>query len=540
VLIRSFLLIQSYPGFVLKTVVLQTQPEQYRTMNSNRRSFLVALFCVMWLLPLFGTVQASTSKPNILLITVDDMSCDSVGVFGCKLPNTTPTMDRLASESLRFQHAHVQTGSCMPSRNVMLSGRYSHNNRVEGFYQVPNPGYPVAADLMRAGGYFTAIRHKVSHSTPYSPYKWDLVLDNGGAKADHKNIASYGVCTREGIAAAKNAGKPFFLNVNISDPHKPFYAEGKGGVTVPDTNVPSRVFTPEEVPVPGFLPDDPAVRKELSHYYSSVRRADDCLAQILKALRDSGAETNTVVIFLSDHGMPLPFAKTQVYFHSTHTPLMVRWPGVTKPNTVDNRHMVSAVDLLPTLLDITATDHPKGLDGRSFLSLLRGQEQTDRDRVFTHHNENSGGHRNPMRAVQTKDHLYIFNPWSNGTRIMGTATAGTPTWHRMKAMAQNDLQMAARVDLMEHRVLEEFYQVSRDPDCLKNLIADSASQKEINRLRAAMEEWMRKTSDPLLAVFQKRDDPAVREAFVKAAEKGSSERPARKGKRKAGRKNAED
>ncbi len=64
----------------------------------------------------------------------------------------------------------------MPSRNALYSGRYPHNNGVEGFYQVTNPGYPVMTDIMKSAGYFTAIRHKVGHSTPYAPYAWDLVL----------------------------------------------------------------------------------------------------------------------------------------------------------------------------------------------------------------------------------------------------------------------------------------------------------------------------------------------------------------------------
>jgi len=125
-----------------------------------------------------ATGAGAAERPNILFITVDDMSCDSVGAFGCKLSGTTPNIDRLALQGIRFAHAYVQVGNCMPSRNVMLSGRYPHNNGVEGFYQVRNPDYPVLADLMRAGGYLTGIRHKVSHSTPYSPYpSWDLVLD---------------------------------------------------------------------------------------------------------------------------------------------------------------------------------------------------------------------------------------------------------------------------------------------------------------------------------------------------------------------------
>jgi N-sulfoglucosamine sulfohydrolase len=504
-------------------------------MKTKMRSVLLSLGSGLLCLSCFSTAHAAAARPNILLITVDDMSCDSVGVYGCKLPGTTPVMDRLASEGLRFEYAHVQTGACMPTRNAMLSGRYAHNNRVEGFYQVRDPDYPVLADLMRGGGYFVAIGGKVPHSTPYHPYPgWDLVLDPGGGRADVRNAASYGVSTREGIAAAKKAGKPFCLNINIADPHKPFYAEGPRGQTVPDEDVPSRVFTPGEVPVPGFLPDDPVVRKELAHYYSSVRRGDDCLAEVLEALKESGEEMNTVVMFISDHGMPLPFAKTQMYHHSTRTPWSVRWPGVTKAGAVDARHMISGIDLLPTLLDIAGIAHPEGLDGRSFLPVLRGNNQDGRDMVFKQHDENAGGHRNPMRAVQTREHLYIFNPWSDGVRIMGTATAGTPTWRRMKELAKTDPKVAGRVQLMEHRVPEEFFHLTRDPDCLRNLIDDSGSQNEIKRLRAALETWMKKTGDPLLEVFQKRHDSAVRDVYMNRVERESAERrkdthrPARK------------
>ena len=108
-----------------------------------------------------GPQMARGAKPaNILFITVDDMNCDSVGAFGCTLPDTTPNIDRLAAQGLRFKYAHVQVANCMPSRNVMFSGRYPHNNRVEGFYQVKDPDYPVLCDLMKQAGYFTAIRGK--------------------------------------------------------------------------------------------------------------------------------------------------------------------------------------------------------------------------------------------------------------------------------------------------------------------------------------------------------------------------------------------
>jgi N-sulfoglucosamine sulfohydrolase len=497
-----------------------------------------ALVAVAFSVPVLSAA-ATHSRPNVLIITTDDMSCDSVGVYGSRLRDTTPHMDRLAASSLRFNHAFVQVGNCMPSRNVMFSGRYPHNNRVEGFYQVRDPGYPVMSDLMKAGGYFTGIRGKVSHSTPYSPYPgWDLILDTlpDGTAAHPKNVESYYLSTRHGIASAKQAGKPFCLNLNISDPHKPFYNEDGQS----ELNKPSRVFTAAEVPVPGFLPDDPAIRGELALYYSSVRRGDDCLGEILRALRESGEEERTVIIFLSDHGMPLPFAKTQLYFHSTRTPWMVRWPGVTKAGAVDDRHLISGVDLLPTLLDMVVLPHPTGMDGRSFAPILRGGTQSDRDYVVTEYNENSGGHRHPMRSIVTRDFAYLFNPWSNGERIMATATKGTVTYRRMQALAKTDPAVAARLELFDHRVPEELYNYATDADALENLVAKTAYRADRDRLTTMLEQWMVRTRDPMLEVFRARHDPAAREAYMTKVEAEATARQAtspRAGK-KGGRKKA--
>jgi N-sulfoglucosamine sulfohydrolase len=469
-----------------------------------------------------------------LIITVDDMSADSIGAFNCPVSDTTPNIDALAASGLRFTHAHVQVGNCMPSRNVMWSGRYPHNNGVEGFYQVKNASHPHLVDLMQQAGYFTAIRHKVSHSTPYHPYHWDLVLDvlPDGTKAHVKDAPSYGVSTTRGIQAARDAGKPFCLMINIADPHKPFHAQARSGETIPDRHQPSKVFTPEEMVVPGFLFKDQVVYKELAHYYSSVRRADDAVGHVLQALDAAGAVNDTFVMFLSDHGMPLPFAKTQVYHHSTHTPLIVRWPGVTQPGAKDAAHMVSAVDFLPTLLDVIGGKHPAGIDGRSFATLLRGETQEDRHFIIKEYNENAGGSRDPMRAVQTKQLLYIFNPWSNGERVMATATTGTPTYRRMAELAQTDAALAARHDLYQHRVPEELYDVRNDPDCLVNLIDAAQHQKQLNDMRRCLESWMVTTGDHMLDTFRKRNDPEAREAYVLAREKEAAARRAQKRKAK--------
>ena len=449
-------------------------------------------------------------KPNILFLTVDDMSCDSVGVFGAELADTTPNIDTLAAESLRFQYAHVQVGNCMPGRNVMFSGLFSHNNGVLGFNQNKNPHYPHLSDLLQAGGYFTAIFGKVSHSTPYTPYAWDLNLDQENGKKLHiKDPDSYYRAAKRGIQAGMAAGKPLYLNINVSDPHKPFYGMGGRQKIFEDPHKPSKYFTPEEVPIPQFLFDDPAVRLELAHYYMSVRRADDCVGEVLRALEESGQAKNTVVMFLSDHGMPLPWAKTALYHHSTHTPWLVRWPGKIEPGTVDDKHMISAVDLTPTLLDIAGIKPTNKFDGRSFLPLLEGKKQKGRNHIIKEYNENVGGGSHPMRGVQTKRFLYLFNPWSDGLNKFKTATTGTLSYSKMREYAATDPQMAERLHLFDHRVVEELYDVKNDPDCLYNLIDVPKYAETLNSLHATLEDWMITSKDTALVAFQNRHRPEI-------------------------------
>lgn len=140
----------------------------------------------------------------------------------------------------------------------MWSGRYPHNNKIEGFYEVKNPGYPHLVDLMKG-----AVFHGNSWESPAFDALHALRLGRGARHAAQwpagpsKRCGFLRCFDRAKIKAAKDAGKPFCLIMNIMDPHKPFYAEGRDGETVPDAHQPTRVFTPDEVPIPGFLFDDP-------------------------------------------------------------------------------------------------------------------------------------------------------------------------------------------------------------------------------------------------------------------------------------------
>ncbi len=459
---------------------------------------------------------------NVLMLTVDDMNCDSVGAFGCEVSGTTPNIDTLAEDGMRFLHAHVHASSCVPSRNIMMTGRYLYNSGVEGFYGVPteivkNPTLP---EWFKANGYFVMIRGKESHSTPYYPFPaWDINFRDHGIDGNSRHPDTFYKHTREGIELAKKAGKPFFYNVNIYDPHLALYnwspKKGPGLNRQDKDNHPSRIYTPEEIVVPGFLPDTPLVRQELAAYYSTVRRADDSVKQVITALKDEGVYDDTVIVFFSDHGMPFPFAKTAMWYHSTHTPLIVRWPGVTESGTVDDEHVLGVVDLFPTLAEGLGLKPPDGLDGLPFVDLLRGGSQKNRKYVYTMYEENVGGNRQPTRSVISKTHGYIFSPWSDGERQFATATRGMASTREIKRLADaGDEKMQQRYDLFLHSTPEQFYDYANDPDALDDLVGDPEEASRIQTYRKAMTHFMETSSDPLLGIFKDRHNRAKAEAYL--------------------------
>ena len=319
---------------------------------------------------------------------------------------------------------------------------------------------------------------------------------------------------------------------NSHDPHRPFYGsdqEKNYFKNKPNTTqTPSRIYTPEEVEIPGFLPDVPLVRKEMAQYYTSSRRADDMVGAVLRALEESGHSENTMVLFMTDNGMPVPTAKWNTYNHSTRTPWIIRWPGVVESGSVD-KHFVSALDYMPTVLDALDIEAPEGLDGDSFLPLLKGGTQPERDHVFTAHYQwvhyygdkearkeqlakmvRERGYRYkdewgglikdmPIRCLQDERFAYIYNQWADGKDFYYSGymlTAGG-----MRKLAQTDPAMARRIDFIKYRAPEEFYDLRKDPNSLNNVIDSPEYASRIAEMRTAMREWMAECEDPVLPDF---------------------------------------
>lgn len=468
--------------------------------------YLFAVFSAVLLSSTWVPLNAA-DRPNVLFITVDDMNRDSVGVYGCPIPEITPHIDKLATQGMRFEHAHVSIAICMPTRAVWMTGRYPHRSGALGFDRIKD--VPTLLETLHDAGYHTGIMAKVPHVVPSRGKAWDVVVE-ANELGGGRNPQQYYERTQTFLAEAAKTDKPFFLMANSQDPHRPFahskQEEGrlKGNKKNPNWySETSRTFDPAEVPLPGFLPDLPEIRQELAEYFASVHRADEIVGAIMKALDESGLADNTLVMFTSDHGMPLPFAKTNCWRHSTITPWIVRWPGVVKPDSIDREHMISGIDYTPTILDAVGLSPLPGVDGRSYVPILKGQSQKNRDLVFTSINRTAGKKEFPMRCVMTKDASYIFNGWSDGKTVFRNESQSGLTMKAMKQAAQNSPEIAARVEHFLHRTPEELYHYVEDPDALHNLADEKQHSAEMQKMREILLKQMKSTDDPVLPAYRK-------------------------------------
>ena len=509
----------------------------------SRREFIKAagsagLALGLGSMPAFAADPIPRQRMNLVIITTDDNDTESLGCFGCPLPGITPNMDRLASGGVRFEHAHTPSPTCQPCRLSLMTGRYPQTNGATGHVDPLKPGVPTLTAELKKAGYFTAIiGAKQLNYKPDAAFGWDRGGDGDPLTPDTWDGGKDGYWTRWGspegfykgtrelLAEAKGQGKPFFLHLNTSDPHRPWpgsvdempFIEGLGksvGRKLKPLRPYPRNYSPAEVPVPGYLPDLPGVRVDLAEYYAGLHNADRAVGEMLKALEEAGVAESTIVVCFGDQGAAFPGSKQNLYRVSTRIPLIIRWPGQARPGSVAKDQMVSVIDLMPTLLEGLGLPPVEGMDGHSVLPVIRGEKKGGREFVHTSYNyAYQGVQCLPMRAVQSTEFLFIYNSWPGEKNIdppgplvmdghMDPLTG--LCWKSMKEAAATDPEIARRVEFLAKRVPEEFYDLHHDPWCLKNLIDDPEHRERIGAMRRMVEEQMERTGDPLLAKFRSK------------------------------------
>ena len=517
-------------------------------MELNRRTFLGALGASACAL-----AAPAVAKPNIIVILADDMGFSDIGCFGSEI--ATPNLDRLARQGVRSTHFR-NTARCCPTRAALLTGVYSHQAGIGHMVNdYGEPGYRgelgrnvvTIAEALKASNYNTALVGKW-HVTTGDPDKRDNWPGKRGFDYVYSNIvgavnyfAPHGlVRNNEPIQATgdyyhtealsdeavgyigrqKDAAHPFFLYLAYTAPHWPLqardadikkyqgrYAGGWDklraeryqrmvtmGVVDPKWGIAER---DAEVPAWDTAPDKEWQQRRMEVYAAQVETLDRGVGRVLEALKSSGAEENTLILFMSDNGgcaeilkntpnagyptktlsgdnvtwgnrpglMPGPATTFQsygaewahvsntpfrMYKHWVHeggiaSPLIARWPSQIKDHGAWTHQSGHVIDVMATCLDAAGVEYPKTfggnaivpLQGRSLLPSLRRPKQTTPRTLFWEHEGNRAVIDGDLKLVSKyKGPWELYNLTQDRIETKDHAASNAARVQKMEAMYQ--------------------------------------------------------------------------------------------------------
>ena len=489
-------------------------------------AFVVA-FCAASAMP----SAAMAAKRNVVLMVTDDQSPD-MGCYGNGVIQT-PNMDKLADDGTRFTFSFCTTASCSASRSVILTGlhnhangQYGHQHHYHKFSAFDNiVSLPV---YLNHAGYRTARCGKY-HVAPETVYKFDTVIPG----PSRSPVVMANNC--RALIEAKS-DKPFFLYFCTSDPHrsggvaeelpyKPNRFGNRGPNARPYPGINEVVYDPKDVIVPGFLPDTPTCRAEIAQYYQSVSRIDQGLGRLIEILKEAGRWEDTLFIYISDHGIAMPGAKTTLYEGGMRSPCLVRNPYERKRGVVCTA-MISWVDLTPTILDFAGaldaksgrvkgdvlarvapnrarTDpqtsrvtKPGTFHGRSFLSLLDQETAEGWDVEYASHTFHEIQMYYPMRVVREDRYKLIWNIAHPLPFPFASDLWAAPTWQAQYKQGMDAPYGARTVGTYIHRPEFELFDVRYDPHEAANLANDPQHRGLLARMKAKLKAFQLRTNDP--------------------------------------------
>lgn len=453
-------------------------------------ALLLALFLGAALAP---PLQAQgAARPNIVWILVDDMSPD-FGSYG-NTAVATPVVDRMAREGVRFDRAMVTGPICSPARSALITGMYQttigahqhRSGRGEITIPLPAPVRPVPA-LMREAGYQVLNLSRADFVR--SEAEVAKSAEVGIAKTDYNFAGDDDRFYDRVHWTRRPAGQPFFAQVQLSGGK----LRGHG-----DTERWPERFRKElgettpmsAVKLPAYLPNDPVIREDWRQYLDAVRYTDHEVGLILDRLRQAGELENTLVVFMTDHGISHVRNKQFLYDGGIHVPLVIRGPGV-RAGTVRN-DLVEHIDVAALSLAAARVGVPRWMQARNILAA----DYAPRDMVFSAR-DRADETVDRMRAVRTDRYKYIRNFHPKRPYLQpNNYKDGKPIVQAMRRLhAAGKLDRNQSLIMADTRPEEELYDLAADPEELRNLAGDPAHRATLMKLRGALDRWMVETGD---------------------------------------------
>lgn len=449
-----------------------------------------------------GALGAQSGKrPNILFFIADDWSAKHASYFGVPWLKT-PHFDRVAREGVVFTNAFTSNPKCSPCRATILAGRNSWQMKeaVSHYSIMPNE-FPVFPSLLEEAGYFVGLTGKGWGPGDFQSTGWKWNPAGPGFNKKTYKPAYTGMAANDYSAnfadflSQKPAEKSFCFWLGSQEPHR-VYEEGSGlraGKKLADVKVPS------------YWPDNSLVKSDLLDYALEVESNDQHLGLVLATLEQAGELDNTLLVVTSDHGMPFPRVKGQIYEEGFHIPLAVRLGKNIVPGRVIE-DFINTRDFAPTFLELAGVKVPATMTGKSFLDVLKsgkaGVVDASRDVMVIakerHDIGRPGDAGYPVRAIRTKDYLYVRNYTPDAW------PAGMPeTGYRDVDDSPTKTFLISRFDdyyklNFGKRPAEELFHIPTDPDCIKNLARDLTYAQVMRGLRERMEKILKDEGDPRL------------------------------------------
>lgn len=418
-----------------------------------------------------GQAEAAR-QPNILIVIADDLNKDSVGVYGNK-DVKTPNIDRLASQGMRFNMAYTSTAMCAPTRQQMYTGLYPVRSGAYPNHSKVKPGTKSLVHYLKALGYRVGLSGK-RHFGPPSSFPFEQV----SRKVDAKAIREF---------VARDEKQPFCLLVTSNSPHVPWSAGD------------ASQYDPGKLTIPPYWVDTPEMRESLTRYYAEITDLDREVGECMKILRETKQEDNTAMIFTTEQGAQYPGCKWTCYENGLNVGFIVRWPGQVKPGSVSDA-MIHYVDVAPTLVEMAGGEAIKGLDGRTFLGVLRGKTKRHNSVTYGVHTQMNAIGSPPtgyaVRSIRAGKWKYIMN-LNHKVTFKNALTQNDKEnyWASWVRTAKTDPKAARLVKRYLNRPAEQLYDLSKDPHELNNLAGREKQAKVKARLKQQLQDWMTSQGD---------------------------------------------
>ncbi|WP_423127976.1 sulfatase family protein [Gaoshiqia sp. Z1-71] len=412
----------------------------------------------------------NSEKPNLVLFLADDCTYFDIGCYG-STDSRTPHIDKFASEGIRFTNGFQAAPMCSPTRHNLLTGLWPVKTGAHPNHTMAKDGTLSIVQQLKPAGYQVALVGK-SHVNPESVFPWDLYAPL--TKSNDLNFAAIDSFIK--VCVSKD--EPFCLVVTSNQPHTPW---NKGN---PD------MFNPETIKLPPYYVDIPETRQLFCKYLAEINYMDSEFGTLLEKLGNHKVDGKSVVVYLSEQGNSLPFAKWTCYDAGVHSAYIVRWPEVIKPGIVSDA-IVEYVDLVPTFLEIAGVAPSAPLDGKSIVPVLTGKATEHKPYTFSMQTTRgiySGSEYYGIRSVADKKYRYVVNLTPEAV-FQNTETAGR-LFKAWQDKAKTDPNAKWLTERYQHRPAIELYDVESDRHCMNNLADKPESKAVIERLDKALKEWM--------------------------------------------------